>query len=179
MMRTDTKDAVLSLRSSSDPVLSFSISYSTIMAPTVTPPATTPKMVAVTSVSSFDCLASTEFSFNMSISSPALSGFTMQFQIFGNTYLNKLRFNYLAVAWDPAYTNTAAVPPVGVADILYNDCFLTSDLAIVTTTRSQVFTKQTLPIPLPDNTKTEIQSFITGLKFFNNKDVSKKVSVKS
>ena len=77
----------------------------------------------------------------MSISFPALSGFTMEFQIFGNTYLNKLRFNYLAAAWDPAYTNAAAVPPVGVADIVYKDCFLTSDLAIVSDIKSQVFTK--------------------------------------
>jgi hypothetical protein len=115
----------------------------------------------------------------MSISSPALSGFTMEFQIFGNTYLNKLRFNYLAAAWDTAYTNALATPPVGVADILYNDCFLTSDLAVVSDTKSQVFTKQPLAAALPDNSKTEIQSFITGMKFFNNKDVSKKVSVKS
>ena len=103
----------------------------------------------------------------------------MQFQILGNTYLNKLRFNYLVAAWDPAYTDLVPVPPVGPADILYNDCFLTSDLSIVTTNRSQVFTKQSIAAALADNTKTKIQSFITGLKFFNNKDVSKKISVKS
>lgn len=58
MIRTDTKDAVLSLRSSSDPVLSFSISYSSTMAPAVTG-TVSPKLAVVTSVSSFDCLAST------------------------------------------------------------------------------------------------------------------------
>ncbi len=181
-MRTDTKDAVLSLRSSSDDALSFSISYSSQMNPGVTTAGTTPKLVIVTSVSSFDCLASTEFSFNMTISSPSLSGFTLQFQIFGNTYLNKLRFNYLAMAWDPEYTDTTVVAPalpVGLADILYSGCFLSSDLAIVTTTRNQTFINQTLYGVLEDPSKTKIQSFITGLKFFNNKDVSKKVSVKS
>ena len=86
------------------------------------------------------------------------------------------------MAWDPEYTDATVVAPalpVGLADILYSGCFLSSDLAIVTTIRKQTFINQTLYGVLEDPSKTKIQSFITGLKFFNNKDVSKKVSVKS
>lgn len=36
-------------------------------------------------------------------------------------------------------------------DLLYHDCFLTNDLAVVTSTRMQSFTKQTLTAPItPD-----------------------------
>jgi len=68
---------------------------------------------------------------------------------------------------------------IAAADVLYNDCFLTSDLAVVTTTRSQKFVKQNFTNLVVDGTLQKIQSFITGLKFFNNKDVSKKISINS
>jgi hypothetical protein len=38
------------------------------------------------------------------------------------------------------------------ADLLYHDCFLTNDLAVVTSVRSQTFTKQTLTAAItPDS----------------------------
>lgn len=61
------------------------------------------KLNAITSVSSFDLLASTEFSFNTSLSLISYSGFSVKLQIFGNTYLNLIKFNYLAMSWNPIF----------------------------------------------------------------------------
>lgn len=43
----------------------------------------------------------------------------------------------------------------------------------------QPFTKQTILNTMTDPSAYKIQSYITGLKFLNNKDAFKKISVKS
>lgn len=62
---------------------------------------------------------------------------------------------------------------------MYYDCFLTSDLSYVSNIKSQTFNKQQLVSNVVDGTKFQVQSFITGMTFFNNKDSTKKVSVNS
>lgn len=165
-MRSGTWTAVTALRSEADPAVTYSIVYSSAIPPAI--PAWA-RIGAVTSVSTFDCLSSTEFSFNTTCSLIDLTGFSAHFEILGNTYLNKIKFDYLAVVWNDVYDT----------DLLYRDCFLTSDLSVVTSTRSQSFSKQVLASTIVDGTIHKVQSFITGMKFFNNKDVSKKVSVQS
>ncbi len=120
-------------------------------------------------MSSFDLLASTEFSFNTTVTSISLNGFVMKLDILGNTYLNLLKFNYLGISWSAGFT----------AQLLYYDCFLTSELSSVTAVRSQVFDKQKFTTTIVDGSIYKLQSFITGMKFSNNKDVSKKISVTS
>ena len=90
-------------------------------------------------------------------------------QITGNTYANLMKFNYLGMSWGTGPSS----------ELLYYDCFLTSDLSYVSTTKSQTFNKQQLVNNVVDGTTFDVQSFITGMTFFNNKDSSKKMSVKS
>ena len=80
-----------------------------------------------------------------------------------------MKFNYLGMAWGS----------VSSAEFLYYDCFLTSELSSVSNVKSQIFNKQQLVNTVLDGTTFEVQSFITGMKFFNNKDSSKKVSINS
>lgn len=65
------------------------------------------------------------------------------------------------------------------ANLLYYDCFLTSDLSYVSTTKSQTFKKQQLLNTVVDGSVFDVQSFITGMTFFNNKDSTKKIGVNS
>jgi hypothetical protein len=94
--RCGTFTAFNTLKTSSDQIGSISI-------PFTSPLINNPKLNAITSVSSFDLLASTEFSFNTSLSLMSYSGFTLKLQIIGNTYLNLIKFNYLAMSWNPVY----------------------------------------------------------------------------
>lgn len=80
-----------------------------------------------------------------------------------------MKFNYLGMSWATGSSS----------ELLYYDCFLTSDLSYVSTTKSQTFNKQQLVNTVVDGTKFDVQSFITGMTFLNNKDSSKKMSVKS
>ena len=58
---------------------------------------------------------------------------------------------------------------------MYRDCFLTTFLSTGTGDRSMPFAKQSFTSNITDGSKFLVQSFITGLKFLNNKDIFKKV----
>jgi hypothetical protein len=49
----------------------------------------------------------------------------------------------------------------------------------VLTGKSQVFEKQTFVTSIVDGSVFRLQSFISGMRFFNDKEASKKVSVES
>lgn len=93
-MRAGTWTALTDLKTSTDTIPSYNVVYSSSLINLAGG-----KMNAITSVSSFDCLASNEFSFNTTVSAITLSGFTVQLQILGNTYFNKIKFDYLGMTW--------------------------------------------------------------------------------
>lgn len=115
-MRAGTWTALTDLKTSTDTIPSYAVVYSSSLINL------SGKINAITSVSSFDCLASNEFSFNTTISGITLSGFTVQLQILGNTYFNKIKFDYLGMTW---------VTGDSITELLYSDCFLTSQLAVI------------------------------------------------
>lgn len=65
------------------------------------------------------------------------------------------------------------------ANLLYYDCFLTNDLTYTSAIKNQTFKNQQLVNTVVDGSTFDVQSFITGMNFFNNKDSSKKVHINS
>lgn len=65
------------------------------------------------------------------------------------------------------------------AELLYYDCFLTSDLTYTSAVKKQTFRNQLLAVTVADGSAFDVQSFITGMQFFNNKDSTKKLSITS
>ena len=80
-----------------------------------------------------------------------------------------MKVNYMAYAyylvWNTEY-------------LLYNNCFLCSSLLTGEIDRTQLFMKQNLTLNVV-NPIYSAQSMISGMKFVNNRDISKKVSVNS
>lgn len=81
-----------------------------------------------------------------------------------------MKVNYMAYAyylvWNTEY-------------LFYSNCYLCSSLLTGEVDRTQLFMKQNLTINIINPTIYSTQSMISGMKFLNNRDISKKVSVKS